>query len=237
MTQVTYNQKGYIGQSMSRRATQAYEQGEKPKSKWTKTLMVSAIANWLHEDSECMPSENETIISEISKDFTKSELFDRFFTWSSWHHTGKYANATDFYQLDEEAVNQHVNERFPRIKTLLAEREKAAERRRQEQEDELDKELAEEIAGMLERNVYYPGFFSTSEIIELAEEVWGDTGDWHKPDVQLSFTSLYEHANGHTYRRFKFVVNNPDFQLAYCENGRTVFTVERWQLKEFFTID
>ena len=133
-------------------------------------------------------------------------------------------------------MNQHVIERFPRIMTMLAEREAEAERKRQEREDEQDKALTEEITNMLERNVYYPGFFSTSEILGLADEVWGDD-DWHMSDVQLSFTSLYEHANGHTYKRFKFVVNNPDFQLAYCENGRTVFTVERWQLKEFFTID
>ena len=34
---------GYIGYSMSRRAAEAYEDGEMPKSKWTKKAMVAAI--------------------------------------------------------------------------------------------------------------------------------------------------------------------------------------------------
>ena len=32
---------GYIGHSMSRRAAEAYEDGEMPKSKWTKKAMVT----------------------------------------------------------------------------------------------------------------------------------------------------------------------------------------------------
>ena len=34
---------GYIGYSMSRRAAEAYEDGEMPKSKWTKKAMVAAM--------------------------------------------------------------------------------------------------------------------------------------------------------------------------------------------------
>lgn len=37
MTQVVYGQKGYLGSSMSVRAAEAYEQGEMPISRWTKT--------------------------------------------------------------------------------------------------------------------------------------------------------------------------------------------------------
>lgn len=37
MTQVAYGQKGYLGSSMSVRAVEAYEQGEMPISRWTKT--------------------------------------------------------------------------------------------------------------------------------------------------------------------------------------------------------
>lgn len=33
---------GYIGHSMSRRAAEAYEDGEMPNSKWTKKAMVVA---------------------------------------------------------------------------------------------------------------------------------------------------------------------------------------------------
>ena len=40
---------GYIGHSMSRRAAEAYEDGEMPKSKWTKKAMVAAIQSYCDE--------------------------------------------------------------------------------------------------------------------------------------------------------------------------------------------
>lgn len=40
---------GYIGHSMSRRAAEAYEDGEMPKSKWTKKAMVAAIQAYCDE--------------------------------------------------------------------------------------------------------------------------------------------------------------------------------------------
>lgn len=43
MSKVRYNQSGYFGSSMSLRAVEAYEAGEKPKSKWTKKVMLAAI--------------------------------------------------------------------------------------------------------------------------------------------------------------------------------------------------
>lgn len=43
MTQVVYGQKGYLGSSMSVRAAEAYEQGEMPISRWTKTAIIQAV--------------------------------------------------------------------------------------------------------------------------------------------------------------------------------------------------
>ena len=34
----------------------------------------------------------------------RDEVFERFFHESSWHHTSKFFNETDFYKLDEDAV-------------------------------------------------------------------------------------------------------------------------------------
>ena len=96
MGKVYYNQPGYVGCSMSVNAAAAYESGEMPRSKWTKSAMLGAIANYC--DGFGIPYDGS------ASRYSKSALFDMFFEWKSWHHTGKYANETDFYGLDEEAV-------------------------------------------------------------------------------------------------------------------------------------
>lgn len=88
---------GYIGHSMSRRAAEAYELGEMPKSKWTKKAMVAAIQSYCDEfDMSFDP--------DVLKGMRKDDMFERFFHKSSWHHTSKFFNETDFYKLDEDAV-------------------------------------------------------------------------------------------------------------------------------------
>lgn len=88
---------GYIGHSMSRRAAEAYEDGEMPKSIWTKKAMVAAIQAYCDEfDMFFAP--------DVLKGMRKDEVFERFFRESSWHHTSKFFNETDFYKLDEDAV-------------------------------------------------------------------------------------------------------------------------------------
>lgn len=86
---VTYNQKGYVGQSMSVRASAAYDNGEMPKSKWTKQAILGAL--------EYMFGEQE---ASGFRSFSKDKLFDAIMINSSWHHTGKFANATNFYSPD-----------------------------------------------------------------------------------------------------------------------------------------
>ena len=96
MGRVWYGQPGYIGCSMSVNAREAYRSGEKPKSKWTKKAMLEAIEAYCRLFD--MPYNGE--FSKMKKD----ELFREFFHWTSWHHTGKYANETDFYGLNEEKL-------------------------------------------------------------------------------------------------------------------------------------
>ena len=63
---------GYIGHSMSRRAAEAYEDGEMPKSKWTKKAMVAAIQSYCDEfDMSFDP--------DVLKGMHKDEVFERFF--------------------------------------------------------------------------------------------------------------------------------------------------------------
>ncbi len=43
---VSYGQGGYVGASMSVRAKTAYESGEMPMSKWTRSAIISAIKDY-----------------------------------------------------------------------------------------------------------------------------------------------------------------------------------------------
>ena len=84
---------GYNGWSMSNNAVQAYEDGEKPLSKWTKNVLVYELADAL--DAE--PEE----VAEVLKPYTVKEVKDKCLTYSSWHHTSSRYNRTAFYELDD----------------------------------------------------------------------------------------------------------------------------------------
>lgn len=96
MSRVAYGQKGYIGASMSANARAAYEAGEMPRSKWTKTAILGALRGYCDE--------MDLLYDPAVESETKAALFDRFIASSSWHHTGAYARETEFFALDEAAV-------------------------------------------------------------------------------------------------------------------------------------
>ena len=84
-----YGNSGYIGQSMSVRAHEAYDMGEMPLSKWTKTAILENIGEVYGEEQKARFSA-----------FSVKELRDYFVIYSSWHHTGEYFNCTDFSAFD-----------------------------------------------------------------------------------------------------------------------------------------
>jgi hypothetical protein len=92
---VSYGQSGYDGASMSERAREAYAQGEKPASKWTKAAMVEALKDWCY-------LEDRTYDATVEK-MRKGDMFARLFECTSWHHCSKCANEVDFYGVDEDA--------------------------------------------------------------------------------------------------------------------------------------
>ena len=115
---------GYSGWSMSKNAVAAYEDGEMPKSKWTKKAIVQAIVSYCDEFDLAYDPQ----IEKLKKD----ELFDRFIEYASWHHTSKYCNATDFYGLNEEAVCEAFPE-LPEETRRLRNAERIAQRALQEE--------------------------------------------------------------------------------------------------------
>lgn len=85
-----YNsQGGYSGYSMSNRAVEAYRSGEKPLSSWNKQNILEELSNI---------EEFEPMMSDFKK-MTLKEMKDNFLTNSSWHHTSKFFNTTNFYKL------------------------------------------------------------------------------------------------------------------------------------------
>lgn len=79
---------GYIGYSMSRRAAEAYEDGQKPLSKWTKSAILEEIKKLYGED-----------LYNIVKDWKHDRLKSVFLESAGWHHTSKYFNKTYFYEV------------------------------------------------------------------------------------------------------------------------------------------
>lgn len=133
MSRVAYGQKGYSGASMSVNARAAYEAGEMPRSKWTKTAILGALRGYCDE--------MDLLYDPAVESETKAALFDRFIASSSWHHTGAYARETEFFALDEAAVVGAFRELGPeeaaerdRIRAQAAARVWEAERHRREAE-------------------------------------------------------------------------------------------------------
>ena len=86
---------GYEGYKMSKRAVYAYEEGEKPLSKWRKSDIIEH-AEELIEDQELIK-----LIKKVNLDILK----DKFLVYSSWHHTSSMCNKTDFYKINIDFIN------------------------------------------------------------------------------------------------------------------------------------
>jgi len=85
---IDYNQPGYAGDAMSVGAVLAYREGAMPISRWTKGALTDRIV--------------ELGGSPLCGLFTLPQLQKQFLKYHSWHHTGVYANETEFYCVDQE---------------------------------------------------------------------------------------------------------------------------------------
>ena len=95
---------GYHGFSMSNRAVEAYNNDEKPFSKWTKQDILDVIEEYKQESDDLAVHLFYTVFYELAKvraDVLKAHLLHK----SSWHHTGKFCNCTDFYSIDFDLID------------------------------------------------------------------------------------------------------------------------------------
>ena len=104
---------GYKGYSMSNNAVQAYEQGERPYSRWTKAAILEEIENMI-ETGELPES-----VADSMKGIKKDHLLS-FLERSSWHHTSAKYNRTDFYSVSPEKVIAYAERQEAKKKTVSA---------------------------------------------------------------------------------------------------------------------
>ena len=82
---------------MSNNAVDAYDNGEMPMSKWTKAVILDKVA-------ELADIEVADILAKLPLAVLRDELLQE----SSWHHTSKYFNRTNFYSIDEDVSEMTV---------------------------------------------------------------------------------------------------------------------------------
>ena len=82
---------GYIGYSMSERAAEAYELGQRPLSKWTKAAILDAL------DERLRP---------FARKHSVKALREAVLNYCGWPHTSCKYNRTEFYEVLEDADDQ-----------------------------------------------------------------------------------------------------------------------------------
>jgi hypothetical protein len=101
---------GYKGFSMSNNAVEAYHNGEKPFSKWTKTNILETIKKSIYDEDLVLQCD----FSLLQK-VPVTELKNICLYCSSWHHTSEYYNRTNFYALDSQVISTLTNENLETI--------------------------------------------------------------------------------------------------------------------------
>lgn len=126
---------GYDGWSMSNRARRAYEDGEKPLSRWTKKELLDELEAQAKHDGVKF---NRSELNKISA----ATLKDEFLTQSSWHHTSSHYNRTDFYSVDWNKLDDVAD---PKKMKSLRETDEWRKERKQRDRKEAEKEETWEV--------------------------------------------------------------------------------------------
>lgn len=111
---------GYINESMSERAAQAYEAGYKPLSKWTKTDIIDNVV------------ESGAWTEAELKKYPKKVLADMFLEYEGWHHTSKMFNQTCFFGINLNAAETHDVEALDQLLAEYKEETKEASKSKEQ---------------------------------------------------------------------------------------------------------
>lgn len=100
----------------------AYESGEMPLSKWTKEDILDNVESYIKQNNI------QDVDLEKIKKMSLKDLRNLFLNKSSWHHTGKMYNQTDFYSLDEDYLDELTNSK---IDSFLERKQKELEKQKE----------------------------------------------------------------------------------------------------------
>lgn len=125
---------GYHGYSMSNNAVEAYDRGLMPRSKWTKSDILDELTDLLKGEEAKAKIE---VLAKMPTEKVRSYCLN----YKERHHTGKYYNYTDFYEVDIDAVNEltltELQERLSSIERQKAERREAKKGQQRHQKQSL----------------------------------------------------------------------------------------------------
>ena len=105
---------GYYGFSMSNNAVEAYKNGEMPLSKWTKKAILEEAEKY---DLQCS--------LEKLKRIPLAVLRDKLLYESSWHHTSKFYNETNFYSFDVDEMSEITDDQLDQWMETFSRKKKA----------------------------------------------------------------------------------------------------------------
>lgn len=190
MGRVRYNQHGYVGQSMSVRAEHAYADGLMPKSKWSKAAMLHTLRDALDRMDITGTMKDDALARAHM--MGKTQLFQSLFDAKEWHHTGKYANATDFYGIDSDRLDTFVYGSEENYEQAQLEQARLDTEHRSEQARRIADGLATQITDADNHGVEW--------LTDLAHSIDGNhhvdlnwaqyDGNGHSGDVTLTITMM-----------------------------------------------
>lgn len=100
---------GYVDYSMSENAWNAHQSGEKTWSEWRKDDFIERFS---------------LDLQPLARTLTLKELKGALLFKTGWHHTGKYFNRTDFFEIADNYVQELTAEKIAEIIAKRPKREK-----------------------------------------------------------------------------------------------------------------
>ena len=97
---------GYYGYSMSNNACLAYEENKMPISKWTKKKIFEVIEESLQDEFYSEMYEISEDVIEAMRKMPLRLLKKHILESREWHHTSKFYNQTDFYEINFDYIQR-----------------------------------------------------------------------------------------------------------------------------------
>ena len=141
--------KGYVGNRMSKNADEAHKSGEElPMSSWS-------LIHFKEKVNEEFDDINIKKIKGSYKDYLKK---------TSWHHTGKFYNITDFYSInydklfnaiDDGSIEIYTQDEIDSLKKVELQKIAIRNQEMEKYKIEREKEKQDEINEILESKIEY----------------------------------------------------------------------------------